>query len=35
MNSNPRQLKLLDVVRTRGSVTVEQLADILAVTLQT
>jgi DeoR family glycerol-3-phosphate regulon repressor len=35
VNSNPRQLKLLDEVRTRGSVTVEQLADTLAVTLQT
>ncbi|HYW57076.1 MAG TPA: DeoR/GlpR family DNA-binding transcription regulator [Polaromonas sp.] len=35
MNSNPRQLKLLDVVRERGSVTVEQLADTLDVTLQT
>lgn len=35
MNSNPRQLKLLDVVRARGSVTVEELADGLGVTLQT
>ncbi len=35
MNSNPRQLKLLNTVRTRGSVTVEQLADMLGVTLQT
>lgn len=35
MNSNPRQLKLLDVVRDRGSVTVEELADGLGVTLQT
>ena len=35
MNSNPRQLKLLDVVRTHGSVTVEALADELGVTLQT
>lgn len=35
MNSNPRQLKLLDVVRARGSVTVEALAEHLGVTLQT
>ena len=35
MNSNPRQLKLLDFVRQRGSVTVEELADSLGVTLQT
>src|SRR5687767_11153851 len=35
VNSNPRQLKLLDVVRARGSATVEQLADTLEVTLQT
>jgi len=35
VNSNPRQLKLLDVVRDRGSVTVEELADGLGVTLQT
>ena len=35
MNSNPRQLKLLNTVRARGSVTVEQLADMLGVTLQT
>ena len=35
MNSNPRQINLLDTVRTRGSVTVEQLADMLGVTLQT
>ena len=35
VNSNPRQLKLLDVVRARGSVTVEQLAETLEVTLQT
>jgi DeoR family glycerol-3-phosphate regulon repressor len=35
MNSNPRQLKLLDVVRVRGSATVEELADQLGVTLQT
>ncbi|MDB5742252.1 MAG: DeoR/GlpR transcriptional regulator [Polaromonas sp.] len=35
MNSNPRQLKLLDAVRTQGSVSVEQLADKLQVTLQT
>jgi DeoR family glycerol-3-phosphate regulon repressor len=35
VNSNPRQLKLLDVVRARGSVTVEELAEKLGVTLQT
>ena len=35
MNSNPRQLKLLDVVRSHGSVSVEALADQLGVTLQT
>lgn len=35
MNPNPRQIHLLDTVRTRGSVTVEQLADMLGVTLQT
>lgn len=35
MNSNPRQLKLLNVVRDCGSATVEQLAKTLGVTLQT
>ena len=30
-NSNPRQINLLDTVRSRGSVTVEQLADMLGV----
>lgn len=35
MNPNPRQLKLLKVVQTQGSATVEQLADQLDVTLQT
>ena len=35
MNSNPRQLKLLDAVRLQGSATVEQLAEKLGVTLQT
>jgi DeoR family glycerol-3-phosphate regulon repressor len=35
VNSNPRQINLLDTVRARGSVTVEQLADMLGVTLQT
>ncbi len=35
MKSNPRQLKLLDVVRASGSVTVEALAEQLGVTLQT
>ena len=34
-NSNPRQINLLDTVRSRGAVTVEQLADMLGVTLQT
>ncbi|TBR75311.1 MAG: DeoR/GlpR transcriptional regulator [Burkholderiaceae bacterium] len=35
MNLNPRQLHLLGVVRSRGSVTVEKLAEKLGVTLQT
>ncbi|MGE8320318.1 MAG: DeoR/GlpR family DNA-binding transcription regulator [Comamonas sp.] len=35
MNTNPRQLQLLDEVRLRQSVTVEQLAETLGVTLQT
>jgi DeoR family glycerol-3-phosphate regulon repressor len=35
VNSNPRQLKLHNTVRARGSVTVEELADMLGVTLQT
>lgn len=35
MNPNPRQITLLSVVQARGSVTVEQLADKLGVTLQT
>jgi DeoR family glycerol-3-phosphate regulon repressor len=35
MNPNPRQLTLLAVVHAQGSVTVEQLADKLGVTLQT
>lgn len=35
MNSNPRQLQLLEEVRQRQSATVEQLAEILQVTLQT
>jgi DeoR family glycerol-3-phosphate regulon repressor len=35
VNSNPRQIKLLNTVRARGSITVEQLADMLDVTLQT
>ncbi len=35
MNPNPRQIKLLKVVRATGSVTVEELADQLGVTLQT
>jgi len=35
MNSNPRQITLLKVVQELGSVTVEQLAEKLGVTLQT
>ena len=35
MNSNPRQLKLLDTVRSRGAITVEVLAEMLGVTLLT
>lgn len=35
MNPNPRQLTLLAAVQAQGSVTVEQLADKLGVTLQT
>lgn len=35
MNSNPRQIRLLGVVRRHGSASVEQLADKLGVTLQT
>jgi len=35
MNPNPRQLTLLAFVQNQGSVTVEQLADRLGVTLQT
>ncbi len=35
MNTNPRQLRLLQEVRTHQSATVEQLADTLGVTLQT
>ena len=35
MNFNPRQLKLIDAVRARGALTVEQLAEELSVTLQT
>lgn len=35
MNSNPRQIKLLGVVRAHGSASVEQLAAELDVTLQT
>lgn len=35
MHPNPRQLKLLSVVQAQGSVTVEQLAETLGVTLQT
>jgi DeoR family glycerol-3-phosphate regulon repressor len=35
MSPNPRQLTLLEVVQAQGSVTVEFLADKLAVTLQT
>ncbi|MBU1443514.1 MAG: DeoR/GlpR family DNA-binding transcription regulator [Gammaproteobacteria bacterium] len=35
MNSNPRQIQLLATVRARGSTTVDQLAELLGVTLQT
>jgi DeoR family transcriptional regulator, glycerol-3-phosphate regulon repressor len=35
VNSNPRQIKLLEVVRAHGSASVEQLAEQLGVTLQT
>jgi DeoR family glycerol-3-phosphate regulon repressor len=35
MQPNPRQLTLLSVVQSRGSVTVEHLAETLGVTLQT
>ncbi len=35
MNSNPRQINLLNTVRARGTVTVDQLAEMLGVTLQT
>lgn len=35
MSPNPRQLTLLGVVQRQGSVTVEQLAETLGVTLQT
>jgi DeoR family glycerol-3-phosphate regulon repressor len=35
MNSNPRQITLLQVVQERGSVSVEELAETLGVTLQT
>ena len=35
MNSNPRQLALLERVRAHNSVSVEQLAEQLGVTLQT
>ena len=34
-SSNPRQMRLLNLVRARGSVTVDELADTLHVTLQT
>ena len=35
MNHNPRQLRLLEVVREQQSASVERLADALGVTLQT
>ena len=35
MNSNPRQIKLLEVVRSQGTASIEQLASTLEVTLQT
>ncbi|HRO52095.1 MAG TPA: DeoR/GlpR family DNA-binding transcription regulator, partial [Alicycliphilus sp.] len=35
MNTNPRQIQLLEELRERKSATVEQLAETLGVTLQT
>ena len=35
MNTNPRQIQLLDEVRQHKNVTIEQLAETLGVTLQT
>lgn len=35
MAANPRQLQLLEFVKIHGAATVEQLAELLAVTLQT
>ena len=35
VNTNPRQLKLVEEVRARQSISVEQLAETLGVTLQT
>ena len=35
VNTNPRQIKLLDHVRAHGTASVEQLSDTLGVTLQT
>ena len=35
VNANPRQIHLLEAVRAHGSATVEQLAELLGVTLQT
>jgi DeoR family glycerol-3-phosphate regulon repressor len=35
VNTNPRQIKLLDAVRASGSMSVDQLAELLGVTLQT
>ncbi|MBT9507415.1 DeoR/GlpR family DNA-binding transcription regulator [Rhodoferax sp.] len=35
MNVNPRQIKLLNTVRAHNSVSIEQLAELLGVTLQT
>ena len=35
MDTNPRQMQLLTYVQERGNVTVETLADLLGVTLQT
>jgi DeoR family transcriptional regulator, glycerol-3-phosphate regulon repressor len=35
MESNPRQIQLLDYIRENGTATVETLADLLGVTLQT
>lgn len=35
VNANPRQIKLVNTVRAHNSISIEQLAEILGVTLQT